>query len=337
MQQVQLFGRHDVRLIEVPLPDCGPDDVIVRVRACGICGSDLGFVRDGGLGGPTTSPIPLGHEIAGTVHATGANVKDLQSGTPVVVNPISNFNLIGNGGPEGGFAPFLLVRNVRGEPAIYPIPARLPLEHAALVEPLAVAFHAVRQGAVTRSSRVVVFGAGPIGLGTVLALTHSGVKDIVVVDPSQHRLGVAQRFGANAVFDPSASDLWPAIIARHGEALFYGMAMTGTDLFIDCSGVGAVLQSIIAQARPEARLVLVAAYKEDIPLDARLIMAKEITLVGSMGYPDGFGEVIDFLAKTSVDVSAMISHRFPLSQFSEALAAASNPAIAAKVVVLPDA
>ena len=336
MQQAQLFGPHDVRLVEVPPPECGPDDVIVRVRACGICGSDLGFVRTGGLDGPTASPMALGHEFAGTVHAVGANVRGLQPKTPVVVNPISNFNYIGNGGPEGAFAPFVAVRNVQGEPSVYPLPANVPIEHAALVEPLAVAFHAVRQAGVTSSSRVVVFGAGPIGLGTVVALVHRGVQNIIVVDPSRPRLDVAQRLGAHAVFAPDAGDLWDSIRARHGEAPFYGMAMPGTDVFIDCSGAGTVLQTVIAQARPGARLVLVGVCKGDVPLDLRLLMAKELQVVGSMGYPEGFAEVINFLATTAVEVSAMISHRFPLARFAEALEVASNPAIAAKVLVLPE-
>jgi threonine dehydrogenase-like Zn-dependent dehydrogenase len=114
------------------------------------------------------------------------------------------------------------------------------------------------------------------------------------------------------------------------------MAMPGTDVFIDCSGVGTVLQTVIAQARPGARLVLVGVCKGDVPLDVRMIMAKELQVVGSMGYPEGFAEVINFLATTAVEVSAMISHRFPLARFAEALEVASNPAIAAKVLVLPE-
>jgi threonine dehydrogenase-like Zn-dependent dehydrogenase len=335
MQQAQLFGPHDVRLVDVPPPECGPDDVIVHVQACGICGTDLGFVNVGGLDGPTASPIALGHEFAGTLHTVGANVRDLPLGARVVVNPISAFNFIGNGGPEGSFAPLVAVRNIRAEPTVYQVPANVPIEHAALVEPLAVAFHAVRQGGVTSASRVVVFGAGPIGLGTVVALVRRGVHNIIVVDPSRQRLDVAQRLGAHAVFAPDASDLWDAVRAHHGEAPFYGMPMPGTDVFIDCSGVSAVVQSVIAQARPGARLVLVGVCKGEVPLDLRIVLAKELQLVGSMGYPEGFGEVIDFLAHTAVDVSALISHRFPLSRFAEALETASNPAIAAKVLVLP--
>jgi len=335
MLQAQLFAPGDVRLVDVPPPACGPDDVIVAVQACGICGTDLGFMKAGGLDGPTGSPIALGHEFAGTLHTVGANVRDLPLGARVVINPISGFNYIGNGGPEGAFAPLVAVRNIQSEPTVYPLPANVPIEHAALVEPLAVAFHAVRQGGVTPDSRVMVFGAGPIGLGTVLALVHRGVNDIVVVDPSRPRLDIAQHLGAHVVSAPDAGNLWDIVRARHGEAVFYGMAMPGTDVFIDCSGVGSVVQTVIAQARPGARLVLVGVCKGEVPLDLRLLLAKELQVVGSMGYAEGFEEVIDFLATTSVDVSAMISHRFPLSRIAEALETASNPAIAAKVLVLP--
>ncbi|MFN8626774.1 MAG: zinc-binding dehydrogenase [Candidatus Binatia bacterium] len=336
MQQAQLFGPHDIRLVDVPPPECGPDDVIVQVHACGICGTDLGFVNAGGLDGPTAAPMALGHEFAGTLRAVGANVRDLPLGARVVVNPISGFNFIGNGGPQGAFASLVAVRNIQAEPTVYPLPANVPIEHAALVEPLAVAFHAVRQGGVTAASRVVVFGAGPIGLGTVLALAHRGVDHIVVVDPSRQRLDTAQRLGAHLVCAPDAPDLWDVVRARHGEAAFYGMPMPGTDVFIDCAGVAAVVQTVIAQARPGARLVLVGVCKGEVPLDLRMVLAKELQVVGSMGYPEGFGEVIEFLATTTVDVSAMISHRFPLSRIAEAIATASNPTIAAKVLVLPE-
>ena len=111
MKQVKIHGPGDVRLDEVPEPEAGPRDAVVRVAACGICGTDLRYVRLGGLAGPMPQPMPLGHELAGVVESLGAEVSGLAVGDRVVLHPTAAGNMIGNGGAEGGFAPRLLVRD----------------------------------------------------------------------------------------------------------------------------------------------------------------------------------------------------------------------------------
>ena len=113
MKQVNVHGPDDVRIDEVAEPEPGPRDAVVRVAACGICGTDLRYVRLGGLAGPAERPMPLGHELSGVVDAVGAEVSNLAPGTRVVLNPTALGNMIGNGGGEGGFAPRLLVRERR--------------------------------------------------------------------------------------------------------------------------------------------------------------------------------------------------------------------------------
>ena len=104
MKQVNVHGPDDVRIDEAPEPIAGPQDAVVRVAACGICGTDLRYVRLGGLAGPMPQPMPLGHELAGVVESVGAEVANLKPGERVVLNPTANGNMIGNGGSEGGFA-----------------------------------------------------------------------------------------------------------------------------------------------------------------------------------------------------------------------------------------
>ena len=110
----------------------------MRVHACGICGSDLGYIKLGGLAGPTGEPMPLGHELAGTIEAVGAEVEGFAPGTRVVVNPLAAGNSIGNGAPQGGFAPYLLVPNAAAGGALFEVPDEIPLDVAALSEPVGV-------------------------------------------------------------------------------------------------------------------------------------------------------------------------------------------------------
>jgi (R,R)-butanediol dehydrogenase/meso-butanediol dehydrogenase/diacetyl reductase len=335
MKQVNLHGPNDVRIDEVESPRAGADDVVVAVDACGICGSDVSYVALGGLAGPTREPMPLGHEVTGTLAEVGTNVPHLRPGMRVVVNPMSNLNMIGNGGPEGGFTELLLVRNAHSEPAVLPVPADLSPDAAALVEPLSVAAHAVNQARVTAESRAVVLGAGPIGLGVVVALQQRGVRDIVVVDLSARRLAAARQLGADATVDPTREDLSEVLGQRHGHAMLFRMPMVASDVFFECTGVESVMQDVIGRCRPGARIVLVAVYKHQLTLDPRLLLAKEVELIGSIGYPHEFPAVIAWLSEGKVDVAPMISHRFPLAQFAEAFAVAADPHQSTKVLVLP--
>lgn len=332
MQQVRLHGVNDVRVDNVVVPDAGPRDVIVKIDACGICGSDIGYVAKGGLQGPTAEPFPLGHESAGVLSFVGAEVKDLQVGMRVVVNP--DDNLIGSGGNQGAFAPFLLVRNARRDFNIYEIPAHVPPAIAALTEPLAVALHGVNRAEVQPHHKVVVFGAGSIGLGVVIGLRQRGVTDIIAVDMVDSRLELARLFGAKTTINPGRDDMGAIIAREHGSSEMFGWPMVNTDAFIDAAGAAAPLQQAITMCRSGTRFVIVALHKNPVPLDLVMVMAKELVITGSIAYPrDEFAEVIGMLGAGKVDVSPLISHRFSLEEFPEAFRTAQDASRALKVMV----
>ncbi|MBW1885240.1 MAG: alcohol dehydrogenase catalytic domain-containing protein, partial [Deltaproteobacteria bacterium] len=136
MKQVNIHGADRVEIDEVPEPTPGPRDAVIRVSACGICGSDLGYIKLGGLAGPTEKPMPIGHEFSGVVESVGSQVTELAPGARVVVNPMSNQNQIGNGSPEGAFAPLVLVPNAADGKSVFEIPEQMPMDLAALAEPL---------------------------------------------------------------------------------------------------------------------------------------------------------------------------------------------------------
>lgn len=333
MKLVRLHGPDDVRLDEVAEPAPGPRDAVVRVQACGICGSDVGYIAQGGLAGPTREPMPLGHELSGRVEAVGAEVRGLSPGMRVVLNPLGAGNQIGNGGPEGGFAPLLLVRNTAAGGCLFPIPDDLSPERAALCEPLGVGMQAVSRAGVAPGEKVVVFGAGPIGLAAIAALRFRGIDDVISVDLSERRLEIARRLGARETLNPARGEVWERIQALHGTDPVFGMPMAGSDAYIEASGHSPLIGEIIAHSKAGARLSVVALHKREVPVSFLLLLMKQLTIAGSLGYPEDYTESIE-LAR-SLDVATMITHRFPLERFQEALAVARDPTAGAKVMVEP--
>jgi len=332
MPQLRIHAVDRVQLDTVAIPRPGPDDVLVRVANCGICGSDLGYIAMGGLLGPGT-PMPLGHELAGTVVAAGANVTATAVGERVVVNPEGNINRIGNSGPEGGFAPYLLVRGVALDGnCLLRLPDSLSMEQGALVEPLSVAMHGVHQGRAATTDKAVIFGAGPIGLGVLLVLRYSGLADVVVVDRAAHRLGLARQFGATT-FEAGSGDLAAFLMEQHGTADVMGMPVPASDLYFEATGATAVFNQAVQLARTGARLVVLGVHKTTVQLDLVNVLIRELSIIGSMAYPREFPQVIAMLESGLVDASALVSHRYPLSRFDEALATARDPNRAIKVMV----
>ena len=331
MKQVNVHGPQDVRLDEIAEPQPGPRDAVVRVSACGICGTDLRYVRLGGLAGPTKRPMPLGHEVAGVVDAVGNEVTHLAPGTRVVLHPTARGNRIGNGGPEGGFAPRLLVRDAAAGESLFPIPESLSSELAALTEPLGVGMNAVDRTEAQRGERVAVFGAGPIGLAAVATLRDRGVDDVVAIDLSPRRLEIARALGARATIDASQEDPWTRLRSLHGEEPVLGAPMVGTDAYVEASGAPQVIPQILHNAKSEARLSVVALHDREIPIHFLLVMMKQLTIRGAMEYPRDFSQVISLL--TRWDFSPMISHRFPLERFHEALGLAQDPQSGGKVLI----
>lgn len=321
----------ETQVIDVPTPTVGPNDVLVKMRACGICGSDAFYISIGGL---RADHMPLGHEPAGEVVDIGSGVAGLAVGDHVVINPmVAPSGIIGNGGASGALAEYLLIENaVRGE-SLEVVPAHIPFEVAALNEPMAVARHGVNQCRPKRSDKVLVFGAGPIGLGATIAFKSIGVSHVAVADLIPARLAKALKVGADAVINSADEDVVARLIELHGagESMFPGKA--GTDIYFDAAGAPAVITAALGAAKTGARLGVVAVHKEPVPVDFLSVMSNEITIVGSMGYPDEIFEVTKDLIANWETYAEIVSHTIPFDDVDEALRMASTPGAADKVVV----
>jgi (R,R)-butanediol dehydrogenase / meso-butanediol dehydrogenase / diacetyl reductase len=224
MKSVQTAAPGTVEVAEIERPVPGLRDVLVRVRACGICGTDAAFVQMGGMPvGPEgqTAAIPLGHEPAGEIVEAGAEVTGLKAGDRVVVNPqAAPSGIIGCGGALGGMREYLLIQNAVAGQSVAVFPDILPFDVAALNEPMAVARHCVNRSGARAADKVVVFGAGPIGLGAVMWLKLRGVSHVAVAvaDVIPGRLRTALAAGADAVIDSSREDVTARLTSLHSQS-----------------------------------------------------------------------------------------------------------------------
>ena len=343
MRSVRTAGVGVVETVRVPRPTAGPRDAVVRVRACGICGTDVTFLHMGGFptrahAGGELRPIVLGHEPAGEVVEVGAEVADLKVGDRVVVNPQSgNSGIIGCGGAQGGMNEYLLIEDVVVGKSVATFPDSVPFDVASLNEPMAVALHAVNRSGAQPSDKAIVFGAGPIGLGATIWLKLRGVGHVVVADVIPERLEKALEVGADAVINSAAEDVTARLKELHGTgANALGQPAAGTDIYIDAAGVPAVINTTVASAKWHAKLVMVAVQKPTDKLDLGGMLRSELTLIASQGYPTEIFEVTPQLVEHQERFARIISHRVPYSEVDRAFALALTPGAADKVIVTLD-
>ncbi|MET0727079.1 MAG: zinc-binding dehydrogenase [Acidimicrobiales bacterium] len=335
MRSVIVTGPGTTEVVEVPVPAIGPRDVLIRMRACGICGSDALYISYGGIP-PRVGATPLGHEPAGEVVEVGARVNGIAPGDHVVVNPIAA-GQTGNGGPFGGLSDFLKVVDAELGRNLAIVPDHLPFDIAAINEPMAVSRHAVNRTGVTPGDSVVIFGAGPIGLGAAIGYKLNGAASVVVADVTPERLVTALEVGADAVINSAEEDVASRLTQLHGSAsTALGAPRAGTDTYLDAAGVPAVIGIALAAAKQGATLGIVAFHKQPVSIDFGALMSTELNIVTSMGYPTEIFEVTEEIAGNVDRFSAIVSDRFAFDDVQDALMAAARPGTRGKVVVTFD-
>lgn len=325
MKAAVLHAIGDVRIEDIAQPVPGPGEVLVRVRSCGVCGSDVPRVFHKGT---YRFPTVCGHEFAGTVAGCGAGVCDLAPGTPVTVFPLIwcdtcaecergeyarclNYDYLGSRS-DGGFAEYVTAprRN------LIALPAGVSLEEGAMTEPAAVALHAVRRGGVTAGHTVAVFGAGPIGLLVAQWARALGAARVLIFDIAPRNLDLARTLGFSEVFDSKAADPVATI-----EALTNGR---GADVALEAAGVPATMTAAVASAAAGGKVVMLGNPSGDVTLSAKLIsqiMRRELALVGTWnssfsatGLPDDWRTVLAAVAAGTLQLKPLITHRFTLDE-----------------------
>lgn len=338
-----LHAPNALTLEEVEDPECGPGDLILRVRAATVCGTDIRVLRGRKTAG-VRYPSIIGHEFSGEVVETGG-ATGFGVGQRVCVNPAipcggcasckrgaenvcENLTAIGYE-LDGAFAEYVRVPARALEVGnVHVIPEHLAFEHAALAEPLACVINGQERVAVAPGDSVVVLGAGPIGLLHVRLARFSGASLVVVSEPSAIRRQAALEAGADVTIDPASEDLKAIVRDRtRGE---------GAAVVIVAIGVPALADLALSLIRRRGRVSLFAGFSmgETAPLDVNAIHYRELVLTGSFGLGRvHFERALDLIATGRIDVAPFVTHRFGLPAIAEALATAEQGA-AIKVAVM---
>ncbi len=340
MKAAVLHSPNDIRIEEVPIPEIDDDEVLVRVKAVGICGSDVNYYKTGGTGAfRVKEPMILGHECAGEVVKVGSAVKRLKVGDRVAVEPgvpclkcrhclSGRYNLcpdvvfMATPPHDGAFAEY--VKTV--EEFAFLLPDNVSYEEGGMIEPLAVGLYACKRGQVEPGDRVVVIGCGPVGLLTIQAARVAGATQVVGVDLQPNRLEFAKKLGATAVVSPTEGSQEQITRALNGEK---------ADVVIDAAGVLSSLKLGIDVVRRGGRFVLIGVPGgEDVPIPLIYLLENEIDILPVFRYVNMYPRAIRLVASGAIDVKSMITHRFPLDEAKEAMDFAhDNKFEAIKIIV----
>ena len=338
MRSLTVTGPGRLEVVEIPEPVAGPRDLLVKVKACGICGADPHALREGGIV-PGASSTALGHEPAGEVVAVGSEVAGVAVGDHVVIDPTGVADaIIGGGGPQGALSEYIAVREAAADRNFIVMPKHVPWHVAALAEPLAVARRAVNRTSPRSGHKAIVFGAGPVGLGALLAFKRHGLEHVVVADVQPNRLEKALKLGADAVIDSSREDVRARLVELHGEGTdaFGRTGLPGTDIYLDAAGVPAVARTVLAGPKAGAVFGIVAIYHEPVEVDFQMLIPSELTIVHSMGHPTEMLDVARDIIDNADKYALIVSDVVPFSDAARAIDLAGRPGAADKVVVTFD-
>ncbi len=319
MRTAELEAPRKFRLIEEPVPEPGPGEALVRINAVGICGSDLHYYAEGGIGGVSFEyPMVLGHEPTGTVVKTGPGVTGWSPGDRVALEPAvycNNCEFCRSGHhnvcanirfhsmpPDPGF-----FREYASLPAasLIPLPRELSFSEGTLFEPFAVVLHSMKFAAVAPGDTAAVFGAGPIGLMTVIALKMCGAGRVWSVEPVPGRREIARQIGADAVLEPEEA-------VRQIKADTGGR---GVDIAIDCAAQGESMNSCIGAARNAGRVVITGIPSDDrVSLDFHEARRKEVPLLNVRRSNGESETALEILREQRERFAPVLTHEFPLEQ-----------------------
>ena len=337
-----MYGARDVRLEQRPIPKVGPEEVLVKIVAIGVCGSDVHFYWDGRIGKRVVrKPMILGHESAGIVVAVGENVTLVKVGDRVALEPgipcrrcsyckTGHYNLC----PD---VAFMAAPHTDGamreyfktpEDLLFKLPDNMSFEDGTLVEPLSVGVYAARRGRIVPGDRVVILGAGTIGLMVLQAVKVYGAARRVVIDLQADRLEMAKKLGATEVINPREQDPDKII-----EELMPG----GCDVVMEAAGAVPTIQMATRLVRKGGRIVFLGMPGVDeVPVNMLDIIVKEVDVMGMFRYNNVYGEAVRMISEGLVEVRSLHTHTYPLEQAAEAIEKAHACEVGTiKVIIKP--
>jgi L-iditol 2-dehydrogenase len=335
MRAAVLDGPGTIVTRDRPVPTPGPGEVLIQVTAVGSCGSDVHYFEHGRIGDfVVRSPLVLGHEPTGVVVGHGADATRHEIGTRVSMEPgvpclhcaqcrggrynlCPDMRFFATPPVDGAFSQYVVLN----ENFAYPVPDSVSDEAAALIEPLSVGVWANRKARVGPGSRVLVTGAGPIGLVAIQTARVFGASEIVVTDVNPRRLAVAAELGATHTVNAATESL--------------AQAGVEADVLLECSGVPQVASDGIRATGRAGRVVLVGMGGDEFPIPVAHVQANEIELTGTFRYANTWPTAIAMAAAGEVQLDRLVTHRFGLDEVAEAMTIAKNDPSTIKPMVYP--
>jgi len=337
-----LYGTGDIRVSDEAVPEPGPGERLVRVTAVGICGSDLHWWDQGGIGDAQIShPLVLGHEGAGVI------MDGPRRGERVAIDPAipcgvcrpcrdgyrnlcPRVRFAGHGRTDGAMREFM----TWPDELLYPLPDELSDADGAVLEPLGVALHSYDLGHLPLGGTAAVIGCGPIGLLLIQVLRAAGARSVVAADPLAHRREAAAKFGADRVIDPAAGAAVPGEPAGAADTLPEG-AESGVDVAFEIAGTNDAVRLAIDAVRPGGRIVLAGIPDDDLTtFSASAARRKGLTIAMVRRMNEAYPRAISMAARGQVDLGPVVTHHFPLTDVARAFSAANRRA-GLKVIVEP--
>jgi 2-desacetyl-2-hydroxyethyl bacteriochlorophyllide A dehydrogenase len=334
MKAAVLYGARDVKVEEVETPKLEAGDVLLKVKACGICGSDLHTYKLGDF--PAVAAAVgdgriLGHEFSGEIAEIAGEVEGFKVGDRVAT--------VG----AGGNAEYIRIPAMMRQ-AIIHLPPEVSFEEAATNEPLATSLHAVNLSEPIDDETIVVIGAGIIGLGVIQVLKARGSAKIVAVDLADKRLAMAQEMGADVLINAIREDPYQKMLEITGSAniLYMDEALGGVDTVFDCAGATVNLEGAppmwqgLLMLRENGKLVLVAIYEKPVEINYNIVVRKGIKVFGSWGWQfEEFIQSLELIRSGKVDRKPLITHEFALDKAKEAYETQLKADEAIKVLIKP--
>jgi L-iditol 2-dehydrogenase len=319
-----------IEIQELPEPEPGPMQAVVRIHAVGVCGSDTAYFKIGRIGDYVVDgPIVLGHEVSGEVAKIGSEVTNVAVGDRVAIEPGTPCRNCGEckagryhlcpdlvflaTPPYDGALMELMAIDARN---LYPIPPEMTYEQGALLEPLSVGIWGCKRANLTAGDHVLVSGAGPVGLLAASVARAFGAASVTVVDPSEFRLGIAKRMGFATEPPEAVSD-------------------RTFDVLLECSGAPGALAAGMSRLAPAGRAAMIGMPKQDVALPLAALNPNEVTLSLVNRYNHTWPLAIELVSSGRIDVSELVTHHFPLAESADALTLASRVKDSIKAVIHP--
>lgn len=343
MKALIYYGPKDIKLEEVPMPEAGSKDVLVKIERAGICGSDLtAYLYDGmGVGilrkGQFGHDGQFGHEMVGTVSQLGSEVEGIEVGDRVFINPtVCKRNGMLGCDVAGAFSEYTVVEDAKYGYNLYKLDDDCSFDEAVVIESLGVGTHGKNRIQVRPSDKVLIYGAGTIGLCALNACLAVGCQDVVVSDMNAQRLEMVKEMGGIPFNSAVDGDLKEFLMNLHGPVYdTFGQAKTAIDAFIDCAGAAPILPEIVSLAKAKSRVAIVAVYKRPAELNAVGLLSNEMTVKGCCGYEtEDIVEAFNNVNKHRTEIPKIVTHHFKHEDAVKAFEFAAYPAAGGIKVVI---